>query len=458
MGNGILLVEDLDTVREMFTAFLSAQGYAVDGAESLTQAKQLLDTNSYGCIICDLRLPDGSGFDLLKKCRQAGFTIPFFMMSGYGSIELAVQAIKEGATEFLVKPFEPEALIEQLKNLTSISTTDSNQRIIVTRDARMLDLLERAKKVARVDSSVFIFGESGTGKELFARFIHQQSSRSDKPFVALNCAAVPAELLESELFGHEQGAFTGAVESKIGLFELASEGTLFLDEVGDMPPLLQVKILRALQEREIKRVGGTKTIRVSPRIISATNRSVTVDTPHHGLREDLYYRLAVILFTLPPLRDRIEDIGPIVESILESLQKRMKRSAITITPEALALLQAHSWPGNIRELENVLERSAALGVDVITPEILALPTFGSLEIQEEGEGLLSSIAHRAAREAEVHAIRYALRETNGNRSKAAKLLGVSYKTLLNKIRLYETLILEEELLSPKTEYHSVQSQ
>jgi transcriptional regulator with PAS, ATPase and Fis domain len=283
---------------------------------------------------------------------------------------------------------------------------------------------------------VLIQGESGTGKEVLARYIHDHSERHAQPFIAVNCAAIPADLLESEFFGHEAGAFTGATQSRVGVLELAHRGTIFLDEVGDMPPLLQVKLLRALQEHEIRHLGGIKQIRVTPRIIAATNRCIEEAIISGQMREDFYYRLAVVTFTLPPLRDRREDIIPLVQRSIAHFSMLLGKGEVTIDPLALEMLEAYNWPGNIRELENVIERAVLMCNQEIKPEHLGIYVRLDLDTLEEAIKTLPEITSQAVRRAEVEAIERALKMTGGNKSKAADFLGISYKTLLNKVKDY----------------------
>jgi transcriptional regulator with PAS, ATPase and Fis domain len=280
-------------------------------------------------------------------------------------------------------------------------------------------------------------GESGTGKELLARYIHTNSPRKDKPFIAINCGAIPDALLESEFFGHEEGAFTGATQSRIGVLELASEGTIFLDEVGEMPPSLQVKLLRALQEREVRRVGGSKCVSVNPRVIAATNKDITKAIASGELREDFYYRVAVISFSIPPLRERSGDIITLAERFVEYKCAKLGRQTLKIDPVALDILAMYPWPGNIRELDNVMERAVVLADTEIKPEHLGIHVKLDIASLEEATRTLPQIAAQAVRQAEVEAISRVLEVTKGNKSKAAILLGVSYKTLLNKIKEYQ---------------------
>ena len=396
------------------------------------------------CIIADFKLPGIDGIEFLRRVREHSHSVPFLLMTAFGSIDIAVEAMKIGANDFLCKPFEPQTLCDVIKDLMqhkriverTTSLRNRRDRMFLTSHASGEKILHQAKKVAAVDSSVLILGESGTGKELLARYIHEHSSRRDKLFVAVNCAAMPADLLESEFFGHEAGAFTGATQSRPGVFEVASEGTIFLDEIGEMPLNLQVKLLRALQEKEIKRLGGCKLIKVDPRIISATNHNIEEALAKHTLRDDLYYRIAVFSFTIPPLRERSCDIDLLTKYFLDYFSSQLGRSVL-LSPTAKELLHRYAWPGNARELENVIERAVILAEGEILPEHLGLQLDLDFESLSEASATLSEIAGRAVRRAETDTIRKALERTMGNKSRAASMLGVSYKTLLSKVRDYE---------------------
>jgi DNA-binding NtrC family response regulator len=387
-----------------------------------------------------------NGIELLAETRKIDTEVPYLIMTAYGSVDIAVQAMKEGANDFITKPFEPEALCTTLRDVITnkqitnrmLGKHQRRPRRFLTADPVTEKLLHQAKKVAKVDSSVLILGESGTGKELVARYIHQHSPRKDKPFIAVNCGAMPADLLESEFFGHEEGSFTGATQQRIGVFELAGDGTIFLDEVGDMPAALQVKLLRALQENEIKRVGGSKTIKINPRIISATNKDIEDSLDSGDLREDFYYRIAVISLAIRPLRERRQDAELLIQYFNDYFSSTGESKPLKISPAAKKLLCSYPWPGNARELENVLERASILAEgSEILPEHLGIDLNLKFDIIDDAKMTLPEIASQAARAAEVELIQKILNQTMGNKTKAAQKLGVSYKTLLNKIKDYE---------------------
>ena len=440
----ILVVEDADSLREVLCSVLESEGFEVQSCASAEQALPELISQHFECILSDYRLPTLSGIDLLREAQKAQPTTPFVIMTAYGSVQLAVEAMKHGATDFISKPFEPQSLCDLLSQVIkhrriidrSAGVRTRRDRRFITQDPGVERLLAQARKVAAVDSSALILGESGTGKELLARFMHEHSPRRDQPFVAINCAAIPETLLESEFFGHEAGAFTGATQSRPGLFEVASEGTIFLDEVGDMPLALQVKLLRALQEREIKRVGGTKTIKINPRIIAATNKDVTQAIERGTLREDFYYRLAVITFTIPSLRERRNDIDLLAQYYLQHFSKSSNKQLL-LSDAAMRLINNYPWPGNARELENVIERASVLAEDEVHPEHLGISLPLDFEALSNARESLTQVAQRAAQEAEIRLITQALQRTNGNKTQAANLLSVSYKTLLNKVKEYK---------------------
>lgn len=445
MSNRILLIEDDDSLRDVLRSVLEHEQYVVDAYSNGEGALDALGKNSYALILCDFKLPGKNGLELLKDVREHSKSVPFLIMTAYGSIEIAVEAMKYGANDFLCKPFEPENLCSIISDMIehrrildrSLGTRTRRDRSFLSENAAVQKLLTQAKRVARVDTSVLILGESGTGKELVARLIHEHSARSNEPFLAVNCAAMPAELLESEFFGHEAGSFTGATQTRIGVFELASSGTIFLDEIGDMPLSLQVKLLRALQEREIKRVGGNKVIEANPRVIAATNHDIEESLNEGRLREDFYYRLAVVTFTIPALRERPEDIPLLSRFYIDYFCHNLGRDPLNLEADAEQALRAYSWPGNARELENVIERAVVLAENSIRAEHLGLNPRVDLDSISESVRTLPEIAANAMRKAEIDLIQRTLKQTFGNKTKAAQILGVSYKTLLNKVKEYE---------------------
>lgn len=445
MKERILIVEDADSLRDVLVTVLENEGYSIDAVASAELAKKPLSEKEYDCILSDFKLPKMNGIELLRWVRKEVGNVPYLIMTAYGSIEIAMEAVRCGANDFLTKPFEPDQLCRIIREFLdhnrilnrSITGNYKKIRKFVSHDPLMEKVLYQAKKVARVDTSVLILGESGVGKELVARMIHDNSPRADKPFIAVNCAAMPEELLESEFFGHESGAFTGATQRRIGVFELAAEGTIFLDEVGEMSASLQVKLLRALQEGEMKRVGGSRVIKAYPRVLSATNIDVESALNSKQLREDFYYRLAVVTLDVPPLRRRPKDVEPLIQYFLEYFSNDCGIEKPTITKDAYQLLLNYPWPGNARELENVVERAVILSNGTITPEHLGLQINIDYVALDEAKMSLPEIAEQASRNAEIQVIMKTLEETFGNKSKAAKQLGVSYKTLLNKIKQYE---------------------
>jgi DNA-binding NtrC family response regulator len=442
MGD-VLLVEDADSLREALAAVLTEAGFLVVAASSAEDALQILATRSFECVLSDFKLTGLDGIELAKRVRAVSPQLPFIIMTAFGSVDVAVEAMKGGATDFITKPFEPQTVVAMLRQVIQhnriVDRSSAKRRVhhgLITRSPRLLKVVEQARRVASVDSPVLLLGESGSGKEVMARFIHEQGSRRLKPFMAVNCGAIPQELLESEFFGHEAGAFTGATQRRVGIFELAEDGTVFLDEVGEMPPHLQVKLLRALQQREIRRVGASTHIPIHARLIAATNRSMKEALSSGAMREDFYYRIAVVTIDLPPLRERTEDIADLARGMIAHFAALSKREAPMLDPLALDILLAYRWPGNVRELENVIERAVLLAGDTITPEHLGISVSIDFKAFEEATKTLSEVAAAAVREAEADAITRALSATGGNKARAAELLGVSYKTFLSKVKEY----------------------
>ena len=431
-GHRVLLVEDEREMQKALGAVLERFGLRVFTAEDGLHAMAKFRQDLYDLVIADVKMPRMSGMELLKEIKKIAPRTPVVLLTAYGTIEGAVNAMKEGAFDYIEKPFSPEVLEEVVRRaLASRAEALRGQRPIIAQDPKMLELLEVARTVASSPAPVLITGESGTGKELLARYIHEQSPRKDRPFVAVNCAALPEGLLETELFGHERGSFTGAVAQKKGKFELAHRGTLLLDEVSEMPLSLQAKILRALQEGEIDRVGGIKPVAVDVRVIATSNRDLVEEVRRGRFREDLFFRLNVIPLHIPPLRERKEDIPLLASYFLEKYADLNGKTVKDLAPETLDLLMDYSWPGNVRELENVIHRAVLLAKgEVLEPKDLVI---------EEG---LSPRAPNPVRpgtslkEMERWLILETLKKVGGNRTKAAQLLGVSVRTIRNKLKEY----------------------
>lgn len=449
----ILIVEDRESLAQMLSQALTGAGYQVvwakDGREGIAKLRE----GKIDLVVTDLKLPHKSGLDVLHAVKEQNSLVPVIVMTAYGSIETAVKAVKEGAYDFIAKPFDPDHLLLQIEKALEkqrlvtenmILKEDFTNQLrfpkIIGKTPAMNQVVEQMRKVAPGKTTVLIGGESGTGKELFARAIHMLSPRQDKAFVAINCAAIPRDLLESELFGHERGAFTGAVGKKIGKFELADKGTIFLDEIGEMDLSLQSKLLRVLEEEEMMRVGGTVKVKIDVRVVAATNRDLMQLIQQKTFREDLYYRLNVFPIVIPPLRDRREDIPALVDHFISYYSKEMKKEVKKISPEAMDLLITHPWTGNVRELQNAIERAIILSDgDELLPEHFGLKprAQGDLSLRDISiEGTLQEVSENATRLVESKLIRKVLNETGGNKTRAAEVLQVSYKTLLTKIKDY----------------------
>jgi DNA-binding NtrC family response regulator len=450
-GERLLIVDDEEINREFLQEVLTHQGYDVRTAADGFAALELLKREAFHVVLSDLKMPRMSGVELVRQLQEvAPFTMGI-IFTGYATIETAVEAIKAGAYDYVTKPFRVEeiqvvlqrALEFQRLNYENISLRKQLKakykfENIISDNEKMQAIFEVVEKVSDSDSTVLIYGESGTGKELIARAIHYNSYRQDKPLVPINCGAIPSELLESELFGYEKGAFTGATSLRIGRFELANGGTVFLDEIGEMSPALQVKILRVLQEREFERVGGTRTIKVDVRIIAATNRNLEELVAKNQFREDLFYRLNVIPIHIPPLRERKSDIPLLVMHFIARFSAEKKRYLEGITPEALERLLRYHWPGNVRELENLIERITILkGKGFITPEDLPEKLVPSLangivpDVEIPSGGLDFDDAVQAF---ERQLLTKALERTRGVKSKAAELLHMNRTTLVEKVK------------------------
>lgn len=438
----VLIVEDADSLRDILGQVLRAHGYDVQATATAEEALERLQTEEFNLILSDLKLPGMNGLEFIRETRAVRRTVPVVVMTAYGNISIAVEAMKEGATDFITKPFEPESLchlLEQVlehRRIIDRNSRPKRKRSFITQSKAVEDLLAQARRVAPLSSPVLILGESGTGKELVARYIHDHSLRAQEQFVAVNCGSMPSDLLESEFFGHEAGAFTGAAETRIGLFEVAHNGTIFLDEIGNMPVALQTKLLRALQESEIKRLGSTKYQKVDTRIISATNSDIAAEIKSNRFREDLYYRLGVVILEIPPLRKRAEDIPLLVNYFLKALCFEFGRELPQVTPAAMKFLQSYDWPGNVRELENAIERALIMNDGPLNPKAFQLGS-GVIGKNEPQKVNLQEAVNEAVQRTEREIISKMLAQTFGNKSKAAELLGISYKTLLNKVKEYQ---------------------
>jgi len=455
----ILLVEDKDSLRAMLRHALESQGHAVIEARDEREAVQALRESRPGVVLSDLRLPEGDGLRVLRASKEFDPELPVIVMTAFGSIQDAVAAMKEGALDFLAKPVDPDhllLLVERALSQRRLATENillkeelaarRGAPQIVGEDSKLKQVTVALRRAAASDATVLLEGESGTGKELFARALHALSARADGPFVAINCAAIPENLLETELFGHEKGAFTGATGRKPGKFELAHRGTLFLDEIGDLPILLQAKILRALEDKRFERLGGTATIQVDVRVVAATNRNLKAAVAARQYREDLYFRLSVFPITIPPLRDRADDIPMLAKYFVERFCRDLNKKPLVLAPSALDALSAYPWPGNVRELQNCIERAVILtDGDTIHARHLSLSlrespvASSSVESpwsQIDLSGTLADASRRVLGEVERRKIEQALKEAAGDRGRAAELLQIGYKVLLAKVREY----------------------
>ncbi|KAF0221536.1 MAG: two component sigma-54 specific Fis family transcriptional [Geobacteraceae bacterium] len=447
----ILLIDDEAPSREALVLLLRGSDYAIKGAGTGKEAFQSLAVDQFDIVITDLFLPDSNGIDILKKVKELSPATEVILITGHASAETAVSAMKEGAFDYITKPLNIDELriiiakaVEKTRLLTENVYLRKQLRDkyefdnIIGSSLAMQKVFTRMRRIIKTDSTVLIFGESGTGKEIVAKAIHYNGARRDKPFIAVHCGAIPENLLESELFGYVRGAFTGAIRDKIGKFEAADQGTIFLDEIGTMPMHLQTKLLRVLQEQEVERVGSTRPVKIDVRVISATNQNLPEDVKNGNFREDLYYRLNVIPLAIPPLRERIEDILPLGRHFLEKYCTSMKRPLMTIAKEAVEALENYDWPGNVRELENVVERTVALteGNHITLddlPSIIA-KTYGKQEslstrVTERGVDMVKTV-----NEIERQMIGEALAISNGVKARAAALLNLNRTTLVEKMR------------------------
>jgi DNA-binding NtrC family response regulator len=441
----------------MLKLAIEGHGHIAVEARDQGEAMRAMQHDRPALVLTDVRLPEGDGFGVLRAAKELDPELPVIVMTAYGSIQDAVAAMKEGALDFLAKPVDPDHLMLMVERALT-------QRRVMTEYILLKEELAARRGAPQIigdapslkqsilalqrasgsDATVLLEGESGTGKELFARALHALSPRSDGPFVAINCAAIPDNLLETELFGHEKGAFTGAVARKPGKFELAHKGTLFLDEIGDLPLALQAKILRALEERRFERVGGTQSLHVDVRIVAATNKQLRAGVAAKQFREDLYFRLSVFPIAIPPLRERPDDIPILARHFAERFSRELKKKAAILAPSAIEELQKYHWPGNVRELQNCMERAVILSEsDTIHGRHLNLALHAPLPADTPSpwttfdlSGTLADVVKRAQCEVEKRKIEQALKEGGGDKGRAADLLGLPYKTLLAKLKEY----------------------
>lgn len=443
----ILIVDDEENMRHMLSLLLTKEGYRVSLAENGLQALQVLAGDPADIVLCDLKMPVMDGMEFLDECKSRGLEPTIIMMSAYGTLDIAIEAMKKGAYDYVSKPFRPDEVILTLRkaeererlrrenlNLREELAKLSRFDEMVGRSQVMREIFSTIEKIAPYLVTVLILGESGVGKELIARAIHRKSPRANGPFLALNCGAVPHALMESELFGHVRGAFTDATQDKKGLFHMAHQGSLLLDEVGELPKDLQVKLLRVLQDKEVRPVGGTKSQKVDVRILAATSKDLEQEVREGRFREDLFYRLNVVTIHVPPLRERLEDISLLVDHFLARFRKRLGLQVEKVSPRAMGALMRYPWPGNIRELENVLERACVLS-EGRTIELYDLPekirAWAAVPRPEAKEDLR---LRSRLRSLERELVEEALRRSKGNRTQAARLLGITHRALMYKLK------------------------
>lgn len=448
----ILIIDDEKSILDLLSVVFKKEGYRVRATLSAKKALELLNKEEFGLILTDIKLPEMSGFEILKRVRESKPDIAVVMITAYGNVKQAVEALKAGAFDYVVKPFDVDELkIIVAKALEKKRLQEENILLrkelkekhsfetVIGKSKKIKQIYSMIEKIAGTDSTILVTGESGTGKELAARAIHSLSPREENRFVSINCGALPENLLESELFGHVEGAFTGAVADKVGLFEVAQRGTLFLDEVGEMAPWTQVKLLRTLQDKKIRRVGGTEEAAIDVRIIAATNQDLKKKIAEGKFREDLFYRLNVISFEMPPLRERKEDVPLFVNHFLKKYSMEIGKSMKRIAPDVMKLFESYPWPGNIRELENVIERTVAIEdretitLDSLPDELLTARKREETDLLFQKNFCLTSFLDEAAQSY----IKQARLLSGGNLKKTASLLGISYRNLRYLIDKYK---------------------
>jgi two-component system response regulator AtoC len=454
----LLVIDDEENMRHMLSTLLMKAGYLVDTASDGTDALQMVDRMLYDFVLCDLKMPKMDGMEFLDTARDKLWESTVIMMSAYSTVDTAIEAMKKGAYDFISKPFKKDEVLLALKKAEEreslkrenrwlkdrIRKIQENYRFgnMVAKSKAMQSVFRLAEKVAQYNTTVLIFGQSGTGKELIARGIHSESDRAKAQIVPVNCGGIPENLLESELFGYKKGAFTGADKDRKGLFQEADGGTIFLDEIGELPLSLQVKLLRVLQDSEIRAVGDSKTKKVDVRVIAATSKNLEDEVRTGAFREDLYFRLNVLQILLPPLVERTEDIPLLCQHFIDRFNVRLNKDIKGISPTAMSLLLKHLWPGNVRELENVIERAVVLADDTILspenlPDELGLEPRTPMDVNGLFEG---HSLKKAQKVLEKKLIIRALTETGGNRTHASRLLEISHPSLLSKIKAYNIML------------------
>ena len=445
--NSVLIIDDEKEICESIKMILEYEGYVVNASTSAIQGLKYFEENQVACLLLDIQMPEMNGFEVLKRVKQINPSISVVIISAHGSIENAIKATKLGAFDFIEKPIDRDKLLISVRNAVEqskllnenieIKKSLEGEGEILGQSKGIKNILELIEKVAPLDTRILISGENGTGKELVARAIHKQSQRKDKPFIEVNCAAIPNELIESELFGHEKGSFTGAVTQRIGKFELANKGTIFLDEIGDMSHQAQAKVLRAIEDGKIERVGGGKKIDVDVRIIAATNKTLLDEIEKENFREDLYHRLNVIPINIPPLKDRKEDIPILIDHFSHDITTKHKKSSVKFLYDAIKLLKENNWSGNVRELKNVIERIIIIvdkkEVSRKDIEFLFKPGKESVDDIIDGSNSFQEFKEKAERAFIVKQ----LNENNWNISKTAELMDIQRSHLYNKMKKYE---------------------
>ncbi len=453
----LLIIDDEENMRHMLSSLLKKSGYRVDSASDGAVAMEMVDRTIYDFILCDLKMPNMSGMEFFKTVRDKLWATTVIMMSAYGSIDTAVEAMKQGAYDFISKPFKSDEVLLTLKKAEERESLKRENRWLkerirkiqenyyfgsmVARSKAMLSVFKLSEKAAQYNTTVLIYGDSGTGKELIARGIHFIGERSKKSLVPVNCGGIPENLLESELFGYVKGAFTGADKNKKGLFQEADGGTIFLDEIGELPLSLQVKLLRVLQENEIRPIGDSKTMQIDVRVIAATAKNLGEEVRKGTFREDLFYRLNVLPIKLPPLRNRPEDIPLLSQHFIDRFSISLDKKIKGITSAAMSILLKHSWPGNVRELENVIERAVVLAEETnLVPENFP-SDLGKESVTDKMDDLPEEYSLKLAQKVlEKRLITRALEKTGGNRTRAARLLEISHPSLLSKIKTYNIIL------------------